>query len=207
MPWSNYCRSLFPRPGGVLMRPGDRQVHRHLSGDLPGGVVGTCLDVLAADEGVVREALPGPAHRRAGHPQPLRNLHIGQPIRTGQHDPAPQSEGLRRTRPPRPPNQRVPLLAGQRQHGFGRPVFGMQHRLHIAWRPTPATTRPAHRCGWCPAHPHRVPPAAPRRQRDLHPPGRDGARSGRVPRAGRSRAGHRHRQPRPRARPVRAARL
>ncbi len=60
---------------------------------------------------------PGPplAHRWPGHPQSLRNLHIGQSVGARQHDTTPQRQRLRRLRPPRPPRQHVTLPISENQ--------------------------------------------------------------------------------------------
>jgi hypothetical protein len=42
-----------------------------------------------------------------------RDRGVRPTLRTGQHDPRPQRQRLRRRRPPRPPLQRLPLLLGQ----------------------------------------------------------------------------------------------
>ncbi len=52
---------------------------------------------------------------RPMHPQPGRDLHIGQTLRAREHDPASQGQRLRTRRPTSPPLQRLPLISGQHQ--------------------------------------------------------------------------------------------
>ena len=115
---------------------------------------------------------PPPVHRGHTHPQVRRDLLVRLPLGTGQHDPGPHRQVLRRLRPPRPPVQLGPLRVGQDKlclRPTGAPlILQTRHPVRSEPRPPHAHGRDADRE---PLRHSGVRQALRTRQDDPRPPG------------------------------------